>query len=75
MRRSTPTCALLEGRVNAVRTYSVGGTLADVPELAEQHDINVALGAWLDSHRDKNEEQLQTAIELANAHQQRRARA
>src|SRR5262249_41996717 len=28
-----------------------------------------ALGAWLDSHRDKNEEQLKTAIDLANAHQ------
>jgi exo-beta-1,3-glucanase (GH17 family)/cellulose synthase/poly-beta-1,6-N-acetylglucosamine synthase-like glycosyltransferase len=59
---------LLQGRVNAVRTYSVAGTLADVPALAEKHDINVALGAWLDSHRDKNEEQLQTAIGLANSH-------
>jgi exo-beta-1,3-glucanase (GH17 family)/cellulose synthase/poly-beta-1,6-N-acetylglucosamine synthase-like glycosyltransferase len=60
---------LLEGKVNAVRTYSVGGTLADIPELAERHDMNVALGAWLDSHRDKNEEQLKTAIDLASAHQ------
>jgi exo-beta-1,3-glucanase (GH17 family)/cellulose synthase/poly-beta-1,6-N-acetylglucosamine synthase-like glycosyltransferase len=61
--------ALLEGKVNAVRTYSVGSTLADVPELAEKYGLNVALGAWLDSHRDKNEEQLQTAIDLANSHQ------
>src|SRR6516164_2583485 len=61
--------ALLEGKVNAVRTYSVGGTLADIPELAERHDMNVALGAWLDAHRDKNEEQLKAAIELANTHQ------
>ncbi|HYB33502.1 MAG TPA: glycosyltransferase, partial [Steroidobacteraceae bacterium] len=61
--------ALLEGKVNAVRTYSVGATLADIPELAEKHDLNVALGAWLDSHRDKNEEQLKTAIDLANSHQ------
>src|SRR4029077_14841911 len=60
---------LLEGKVNAVRTYSVGSTLADVPELAEKHDLNVALGAWLDSHLDKNEDQLKTAIELANTHQ------
>jgi exo-beta-1,3-glucanase (GH17 family)/cellulose synthase/poly-beta-1,6-N-acetylglucosamine synthase-like glycosyltransferase len=60
---------LLEGKVNAVRTYSVGSTLADVPELAEKHGMNVALGVWLDSHRDKNEEQLKTAIDLANAHQ------
>src|SRR5215831_4029165 len=41
--------ALLEGKVNAVRTYSVDATLAD--------------------HRDKNEEQLKTAIDLANTHQ------
>jgi exo-beta-1,3-glucanase (GH17 family)/cellulose synthase/poly-beta-1,6-N-acetylglucosamine synthase-like glycosyltransferase len=61
--------ALLEGKVNAVRTYSVGSTLADVPGLAEKHGLNVALGAWLDSHRDKNEEQLQTAIDLANSHE------
>jgi exo-beta-1,3-glucanase (GH17 family)/cellulose synthase/poly-beta-1,6-N-acetylglucosamine synthase-like glycosyltransferase len=60
---------LLEGKVNAVRTYSVGSTLADVPELAEKHGLNVALGAWLDNHRDKNEEQLRTVIDLASAHQ------
>ncbi len=60
--------ALLEGKVNAVRTYSVGATLADIPGLAEKHDLNVALGAWLDNHRDKNEEQLKTAIDLANTH-------
>jgi exo-beta-1,3-glucanase (GH17 family)/cellulose synthase/poly-beta-1,6-N-acetylglucosamine synthase-like glycosyltransferase len=59
---------LLQGKVKAVRTYSVAGTLGDVPALAEKHDLNVALGAWLDSHRDKNEEQLQTAIGLANSH-------
>ena len=61
--------ALLEGRVKAIRTYSVGATLADVPELAERHGLNVALGVWLDTHRDKNEQQLQAAIELANTQQ------
>jgi exo-beta-1,3-glucanase (GH17 family) len=61
--------ALLEGKVNAVRTYSVAATLADVPELADRHGLNVALGAWLDSHLDKNEDQLKTAIELAGSHQ------
>jgi exo-beta-1,3-glucanase (GH17 family)/cellulose synthase/poly-beta-1,6-N-acetylglucosamine synthase-like glycosyltransferase len=60
---------LLEGKVNAVRTYSVGATLADIPELADRHGLNVALGAWLDSHLDKNEEQLRAAIDLANSHQ------
>src|SRR5579864_8352480 len=61
--------ALLEGHVNAVRTYSVEKTLADIPVLAERHGLNVTLGAWLDGHRDKNEDQLKTAMDLANAHQ------
>src|SRR3974377_605810 len=61
--------ALLEGKVKAVRTYSVGATLADVPELARRPDPNGALGRGSDTHRDKNEEQLKTAIELANTHQ------
>jgi exo-beta-1,3-glucanase (GH17 family)/cellulose synthase/poly-beta-1,6-N-acetylglucosamine synthase-like glycosyltransferase len=61
--------ALLEGKVNAVRTYSVGATLADIPDLADKHGINVALGAWLDNQLDKNEEQLQKVIELADSHQ------
>jgi exo-beta-1,3-glucanase (GH17 family)/cellulose synthase/poly-beta-1,6-N-acetylglucosamine synthase-like glycosyltransferase len=61
--------ALLEGKVNAVRTYSVGATLADVPELADRHGLNVALGAWLDGHRDKNEDQMKTVVDLANSHQ------
>ena len=60
---------LLEGKVSAVRTYSVEQSLADIPELADKHDLNVALGAWIDGHRDKNEEQLKTVIDLANNHQ------
>ena len=43
--------------MNAVRTYSVQGTLADIPQLAERHGINVAVGAWIDNHRDTNETQ------------------
>ena len=59
---------LLQGKVHAVRTYSVQGTLADIPELAEARDMNVAIGVWLDDHRDKNEQQLQTAVRLAANH-------
>ncbi|HEY2808686.1 MAG TPA: glycosyltransferase [Steroidobacteraceae bacterium] len=60
--------ALLAGKVKAVRSYSVEATLAHIPELAEKHDLNVMLGAWIDDHRDKNEQQLNTAIELASTH-------
>jgi exo-beta-1,3-glucanase (GH17 family)/cellulose synthase/poly-beta-1,6-N-acetylglucosamine synthase-like glycosyltransferase len=60
---------LLEGKAYAVRTYSVEKTLADIPALAEQHDMNVALGAWIDNHHDKNEEQLKSVIDLAATHE------
>jgi exo-beta-1,3-glucanase (GH17 family)/cellulose synthase/poly-beta-1,6-N-acetylglucosamine synthase-like glycosyltransferase len=59
---------LFAGKINTVRTYGVQGSLADVPQLAERHGINVAVGAWIDDHRDSNETQLKTAIELARTH-------
>src|SRR6201996_7734225 len=59
---------LVTGKVGTVRTYSVAGSLADVPQLAARHGLNVAVGAWIDDHRDTNETQLQTAIELARTH-------
>jgi exo-beta-1,3-glucanase (GH17 family)/cellulose synthase/poly-beta-1,6-N-acetylglucosamine synthase-like glycosyltransferase len=59
---------LLTGKVNAVRTYSALGTLGDVPQLAARHGINVALGAWIDDHREHNERELAAAIEVARTH-------
>jgi exo-beta-1,3-glucanase (GH17 family)/cellulose synthase/poly-beta-1,6-N-acetylglucosamine synthase-like glycosyltransferase len=59
---------LVAGKVGTVRTYSVAGSLADVPQLAARHGLNVAVGAWIDDHRDSNEAQLATAIELARTH-------
>jgi exo-beta-1,3-glucanase (GH17 family)/cellulose synthase/poly-beta-1,6-N-acetylglucosamine synthase-like glycosyltransferase len=56
---------LLAGKTNAVRTYSVEGVLARIPELAQKHGLNVALGAWLDKDLQKNEEQIETLIKLA----------
>ena len=43
-------------------------SLADVPQLAERHGINVTVGAWIDNHSDTNETELDTAIELARTH-------
>jgi exo-beta-1,3-glucanase (GH17 family)/cellulose synthase/poly-beta-1,6-N-acetylglucosamine synthase-like glycosyltransferase len=59
---------LLTGKINAVRTYSAVGTLGDVPQLAERHGINVAVGAWIGDHRDHNEKELEAAVELARTH-------
>jgi exo-beta-1,3-glucanase (GH17 family) len=56
--------------VNAVRTYGLNGTLADVPQLAEHYGINVALGAnaWMGGGDEQNEKGLATAIQLARTH-------
>jgi exo-beta-1,3-glucanase (GH17 family)/cellulose synthase/poly-beta-1,6-N-acetylglucosamine synthase-like glycosyltransferase len=59
---------LFAGRINTVRTYGVNGSLGDIPQLAERHGLNVAVGAWIDNNRDSNEAQLKAAIELARTH-------
>lgn len=51
--------ALLAGDAHAVRTYTVEGTLAEVPRLAAAHGLNVTLGAWISRDAARN------AIELA----------
>jgi len=55
---------LLAGKANAVRTYSVEGVLAKIPEIARKYDINVTLGIWLDDDLETNEQQIETAVEL-----------
>ena len=60
--------ALLEGKTNAIRTYSTLGTLGQVPALAQRHGIRVALGTWLDTDRVRNEREIEQAIRLARRH-------
>ena len=57
--------ALLAGRTNAVRTYSTMDGLGEVPRLAARHDLNVALGAWIDTRRNRNQQEIANAIRLA----------
>ncbi|MBU0987162.1 MAG: beta-(1-3)-glucosyl transferase, partial [Proteobacteria bacterium] len=58
--------ALLKGKTYAVRTYTVENFLARVPELAQKHGINVALGVWIDADLESNEAYLQTMLQIAN---------
>ncbi len=61
--------ALLSGDAHAIRTYSVDGTLAQIPRLAQAHDLNVALGAWIDGRLEHNEEEIRKVIALAQENQ------
>lgn len=60
--------ALLAGRAGSVRTYSVEGTFAEIPALAQKHGIDVTLGVWLSDDLARNEMELAKAVELARAH-------
>ena len=59
---------LLKDKTKAIRTYDVEGTIALVPELAEERGLNVTLGIWLDHRLEHNELEIQKGIELARAH-------
>lgn len=59
--------ALLAGRVKAIRTYGIGGTLSDIPALARQFKMDVTLGAWLTSDLAGNEAEIDKLIAVARA--------
>jgi len=56
--------ALLQGEAHAVRTYSVDGTLGQVPQLAAPHGLNVSLGAWIGPDAKANASELERLIEI-----------
>ncbi len=58
---------LLEGRSNAVRTYTMDGTLAEIAPLAAKHGLNVALGAWISTDLARNEEEIKKLVQVAEA--------
>jgi exo-beta-1,3-glucanase (GH17 family)/cellulose synthase/poly-beta-1,6-N-acetylglucosamine synthase-like glycosyltransferase len=61
--------ALLAGTTNAVRTYTVTGTLAEIPALANKHGLNVALGAWIDGNEARNQREVDDLIRIAHRNQ------
>jgi len=58
---------LLAGKTYAVRTYTVEGTLADIPALARKYHINVALGAWIDKDQKQDAAYVARAIAIAKS--------
>ncbi len=47
-----------------IRTYSVEGTLADIPEIAETLGMQVTLGVWIAQDLKHNANELATAIDI-----------
>jgi exo-beta-1,3-glucanase (GH17 family) len=57
--------ALLANKTHAVRTYTMEGSLAEIPRLARKHKLNVTLGAWLDADAEKSNAELDKLISVA----------
>ncbi len=56
--------ALLADSVHSVRTYSVSDTLQEIPRLANDYGLNVALGAWIGPDIRNNEQELDRLVEV-----------
>jgi len=58
---------LLAGKTRALRTYSSLRSLADIPNIARDYDMDVVTGIWLGMDTIINEDEIQAGITLANA--------
>lgn len=58
----------LKAITDCVRTYSNDFNLDRVAGIAQRHGLQVIQGLWLSSHADRNKEQVETAIRLAQAY-------
>src|SRR5579872_2417791 len=56
---------LISGWTDTVRTYTVEGSLGEIPRLAHPFHVRVMLGAWVDNNRDKTQAELTRLIDIA----------
>jgi len=49
----------------AIRLYSSTGGVELVPPVANEFGLKVTVGAWIDKHVDRNEREMQAAVDLA----------
>ena len=57
---------LVSKQTDNIRTYSVKGSLADIPRLAEELGMRVSLGIWIGPDEAENEAEIERGIEIAN---------
>lgn len=57
---------LVAKQTDNIRTYSVKGSLADIPRLAEELGMRVSLGIWIGPDEAENEAEIARGIEIAN---------
>jgi exo-beta-1,3-glucanase (GH17 family)/cellulose synthase/poly-beta-1,6-N-acetylglucosamine synthase-like glycosyltransferase len=60
--------ALLAPLTRSIRLYSSTGGVELVPGIAQEFDLRVTVGAWIDKHAERNEREISAAIALAKRH-------
>ncbi|MBN8968522.1 MAG: glycosyltransferase [Rhizobiales bacterium] len=55
----------LSAMTKAIRLYSSTGGVELVPPIAAEFGLKVTVGAWIDKNSDRNEREIQAAVELA----------
>lgn len=58
--------AIVAKQTSNIRTYSVKGSLGDIPRLADEYGLRVTLGIWLSEDSAANQQEIDKAIQLAN---------
>lgn len=58
---------LLAGKARSLRTYSSLRSLAEIPDIAREYDMDVVIGIWLGMDTIINTDEMQAGIALANA--------
>jgi exo-beta-1,3-glucanase (GH17 family)/cellulose synthase/poly-beta-1,6-N-acetylglucosamine synthase-like glycosyltransferase len=57
---------LLSTQTDSIRTYSVDGSLGDIPKIAEEFGLRVTLGIWVSPDQARTEREITRAIEITN---------
>lgn len=58
--------ALVAKQTSNIRTYSVKGSLSEIPRLADDYGLRVSLGIWLSNDPEANQQEIDKAIQIAN---------
>ena len=56
---------LLATQTRSIRIYSNADAFFSIPRLASAHDLNVTVGAWLDTDAYTNDQEISRALQLA----------
>ena len=59
---------LIAPYARAIRTYSSTGGVEQVPAIAAEFGLKVAVGIWIDKDEARNEREIQSAVDLARHH-------